>query len=127
MTSLDDLLRVHGRLTTVHVERWVERGLLRPSAEGDAWVFETVDVARARLLAELVDEMGFDDESVETVIDLVDQVHTLRRQLHQLGEAIGRQPPETREAIAVTLRDLRERCLQVRFISHERTWRSAVR
>jgi chaperone modulatory protein CbpM len=53
--------------------------------------------------------MGFDDESVETVIDLVDQVLTLRRQLHQLGEAIGRQPPETREAIAVSLRDLRER------------------
>ena len=59
--------------------------------------------------AELVDEMGFDDESVETVIDLVDQVHTLRRQLHQLGEAIGRQPAETREAIAVVLKDLRER------------------
>ena len=109
MTNLDDLLRAHGRLTTVHVERWVERGLLRPSAEGDAWVFETVDVARARLLAELVDEMGFDDESVETVIDLVDQVHTLRRQLHQLGEAIGQQPAETREAIALALKGLRER------------------
>ena len=56
MTSLDELLRVHGRLTTVHVERWVARGLLRPTAEGDAWGFEPVDVARARLLAELVDE-----------------------------------------------------------------------
>ena len=109
MTSLDELLGAHGRLTTVHVKRWVERGLLRPTAEGDAWAFETVDVARARLLAELADEMGFDDEAVETVIDLVDQVHTLRRQLHQLGQAIGRQSPETREAIAVALKDLRER------------------
>jgi chaperone modulatory protein CbpM len=109
MTSLDELLRVHGRLTTVHVERWVQRGLLRPTAEGDAWTFETVDVARARLLAELVDDLGFDDEAVETVIDLVDQVHTLRRQLRQLGEAIGRQPAETREAIAVALKDLRDR------------------
>jgi chaperone modulatory protein CbpM len=109
MTSLDELLRVDGRLTTVHVERWVARGLLRPSPDGDSWVFESVDVARARLLAELVDEMGFDDESVETVIDLVDQVHTLRRQLHQLGEAIGRQPAETREAIAVALKGLRDR------------------
>ncbi len=107
MTTLDELLRVHGRLTTVHVERWVQRGLLRPTAEGDAWVFETVDVARARLLAELVDELGFDDEAVETVIDLVDQVHTLRHQLEQLGQAIGRQPAETREAIAKALRDLR--------------------
>jgi chaperone modulatory protein CbpM len=53
--------------------------------------------------------MGFDDESVETVIDLLDQVHTLRRQLHQLGQAIGRQPAETREAIALALKALRER------------------
>ena len=43
MTNLDDLLRTHGRLTTVHVERWVERGLLRPSAEGDAYVEIHVD------------------------------------------------------------------------------------
>ena len=56
MTTLDELLGAHGRLTTVHVERWVERGLLRPTSEGDAWAFETVDVARARLLAELVED-----------------------------------------------------------------------
>jgi len=109
MTTLDDLLRVHGRLTTVHVEHWVQQGLLRPSAEGEAWIFEPVDVARANLLADLVDDLGFDDEAVETVVDLLDQVNTLRRQLHQLGQAIGRQPVETREAIAVALKDLRDR------------------
>src|SRR5262245_42024342 len=109
MTTLEELLNLHGRLTTVHVERWVQRGLLRPTAEGEAWIFEPVDVARARLLAELGDEMGFDDEAMETVVDLLDQVHTLRRQLHQLGLAIGRQPAETREAIAVALNDLRDR------------------
>ena len=109
MTTLDELLRVHGRITAVHVERWVERGLLRPAAEGQDWVFEPVDVARAQLLADLTDQMGFDDEAVETVVDLLDQVHTLRRQLHQLGLAIGCQPTTTREAIAVALKDLRER------------------
>jgi chaperone modulatory protein CbpM len=109
MTTLDELLGTHGRLTTVHVERWVQLGLLRPTADGEAWAFEPVDVARARLLAELVDEMGFDEESAETVIDLLDQVHTLRRQLHQLGLAIGRQPAETREAIALALKAVRER------------------
>jgi chaperone modulatory protein CbpM len=109
MTTLAELLRAHDRLTTVHVERWVARGLLRPSADGENWIFEPVDVARAHLLAELTDQMGFDDEAVETVVDLLDQVHTLRRQLHQLGLAIGRQPTTTRESIAVALKDLRER------------------
>lgn len=109
MTSLDDLLRQHGRLTAVHVERWVARGLLRPAGGGDGWNFEQIDVARARLLGELVDELGFDDESVETVVDLVDQVHTLRRQLDLLGRAIAEQPVATREAIAVALDRLSRR------------------
>ena len=109
MTTLDELLRLHARITSVHVERWVQRGLLRPTAEGEGWIFEPVDVARACLLADLTDGMGFDEEAVETVVDLLDQVHTLRRQLHQLGLAIGRQPTETREAIAVVLKDLRDR------------------
>jgi len=109
MTTLDELLSVHQRLTVVHVERWVQRGLLRPAGQGDDWMFEAVDVARARLLAELSDELGFDDDAVETVIDLLDQVHTLRRQLQQLGVAIGCQPAETREAIAIALKAVRDR------------------
>ena len=109
MTTPEDLLRVNGRLTSVHIERWVARGLLGPTAEADGWIFEPVDVARACLLADLTDEMGFDEEAMETVVDLLDQVHTLRRQLHRLGLAIGRQPVETREAIAVALKDLAER------------------
>lgn len=108
MTTLEELLRVHGRLSAVRVEHWVEQGLLRPTADGKEWIFEPVDVARAELLAELTDQMGFDEEAVETVVDLLDQVHTLRRQLHQLGRAIGRQPTATREAIAVALKNLRE-------------------
>ena len=109
MTTLEELLRAHHRLTAVHVERWVARGLLRPSADGEKWIFEPVDVARVQLLSDLSDQMGFDEESVETVVDLLDQVHTLRRQLHQLGLAIGSQPTATRESIAVALKDLRDR------------------
>src|SRR5260221_308468 len=109
MTTLDELLHAHGRLTSIHVDRWVQRGLLRPSADDDSWTFESVDVARARLLAELTADMGFDDDAIETVIDLLDQVYTLRHQLEQLGQAIGCQPAETREAIAVALKALRER------------------
>ena len=109
MTTLEELLRVHRHLTVVHVERWVQLGLLRPAGQENGWTFEEVDVARARLLAELTGDLGIDEESLETVVDLLDQVHTLRRQLHQIGLAIGRQSVETREAIAVALKDLRER------------------
>jgi len=106
MTSLDDLLQIDGRLTAMHIERWVARGLLRPvvsAGAAEAWSFEQIDVARARLLAELRDEIGFDDDTVETVVTLVDHVHTLRGQLDLLAHAIADQPAETREAIASAL------------------------
>ena len=106
MTTLDDLLRLHDRLTTMHVERWVARGLLRPTGGTDTWTFEQIDVARVRLLAELEADIGFDDEAVETIVGLVDQVHTLRGQLDLLARAIADQPAETRAALAASLRRL---------------------
>jgi chaperone modulatory protein CbpM len=109
VTSLSDLLRVSDSLTTVHVERWVARGLLRPSGSAESWSFEPVDVARVQLLVELADEIGLDDDTVEAVIALIDQVHTLRGQLGLLATAIAEQPPETREAIAVALKRVSER------------------
>jgi chaperone modulatory protein CbpM len=109
MIGLDELLRLHGRLTSVHVERWVARGLLRPSGTADAWAFEPVDVARVHLLAELTDDVGLDDDPTEAVVALVDQVHTLRGQLDLLAHAIAEQPADTRQAIAATLQRLARR------------------
>jgi chaperone modulatory protein CbpM len=43
---------------------------------------------------------------VETVVSLVDQVHTLRGQLGLLARAIAEQPADTRKAIAVALQRL---------------------
>ena len=109
MTSLDELLRLNGRLTTVHLERWVARGLLRPAGTAEAWTFEQIDVARAGLLAELVDDIGLDDDTAEAMIALVDQVHTLRGQVSLLARAIAEQPTATREAIAASLQRLSRR------------------
>ena len=106
MTSLGDLLRASDRLTAVHVERWVARGLLRPSGSTESWSFEPIDVARARLLTELVDDVGIDDDTVEAMVALIDQVHTLRGQLKLVASAVAEQPPATREAIAAALRRL---------------------
>jgi chaperone modulatory protein CbpM len=106
MTTLPELLSLHDRLTVMHVERWVARGLLRPAGSGDAWTFEQIDVARVRLLAELERDIGFDDEAIETIVGLVDQVHTLRGQLGLLAQAIAQQPEETRRTIAQALRRL---------------------
>ena len=109
MITLQELLDRHGRLTRVHVERWVARGLLRPTREAEVWHFEQIDVARTGLLADLTADIGLDDEAAEIVVALLDQVHALRRQLGLLGAAIAEQPTATREAIAATLTRLGDR------------------
>jgi chaperone modulatory protein CbpM len=106
MTTLDELLRTNRRLTIIHVERWVARGLLRPVGPAEDWNFEQIDVARACLLAELADDIGLDDDTVEAMVGLIDQVHTLRAQLGLLGQAIAEQPSATRESIAAALKRL---------------------
>jgi len=106
MTTLAELLVLTERLTAVHVERWVARGLLRPSGSAETWNFEPVDVARVRLLAELTEDVGFDDDTLEAVVALIDQVNTLRGQLELLARAIAEQPEPTREALSTALRRL---------------------
>ncbi len=85
-------------VTAIHVERWVARGLVRG--------LEPIDQARLRLLNELADDLGLDDDTVEAVVALIDQVHTLRTELRLVAAAIAEQPPQTREAIAGSLRRL---------------------
>ena len=91
-------------LTAIHIERWVARGLVRRSGNTESDALEPIDVARLRLLNELADDIGLDDDTVEAVIALIDQVHTLRSELKLVASAIAEQPPETRRTIAAALK-----------------------
>ena len=110
MSTLDELLRLHQRLTAMQIEQWITRGLLRPQAPPDDDMpvreieFAPVDVARVRLLWELHEELQFDDEALETVVQLIDQSQSLRRQLDVLGRAIAAQPADVQRAIAAAVR-----------------------
>jgi len=85
-------------VTAIHIERWVARGLVRG--------LEPIDQARLRLLNELADDLGLDDDTVEAVVALIDQVHTLRTELKLVASAIAEQPPQTRQAITATMKRL---------------------
>lgn len=112
MTTLADLLRLHARLSAVHVEQWIARGLLRPQPLDDDQrplteiEFGAVDAARVHLLYELAEDMQFDEDALETVVGLIDQVHGLRRHLEALSRAVAAQPDEVQRAVARSLREL---------------------
>ena len=80
------------------LDAWIEAGWLLPGRNGDGGRFSEVDLARARLIRALR-ELGVNDDGVPIVLDLIDQLHGLRRTLRDLLTAIGTQPEAARRKI----------------------------
>jgi chaperone modulatory protein CbpM len=79
---------------------WVEAGWLRP--DGTTRMFSDVDLARADLIRDLL-ELGVNEEGVPVILDLVDQLHGMRRALRKLLATIANQPESTRYGIVASL------------------------
>lgn len=67
------------RLDAPTLNIWIAAGWLRPTSGRGGPEFSDIDVARARLIADLRNDLGVNDEAVPIVLDLIDQVHGLRR------------------------------------------------
>ncbi len=106
--SFEDVLKSCQRITTADLTLWMERRWVRPHHEGNAWVFSDIDVARIELICDLRRDMDLNDEAVPVVLSLLDSVHVLRRHLFALATAIGRLPPDARDALAAEIRTLDE-------------------
>lgn len=70
---------------------WIEAGWLRPNESRSGREFSDIDLARARLIANLRGDLGINDEAVAVVLDLIDQIHGLRRLVRELLDR--RHPP----------------------------------
>jgi chaperone modulatory protein CbpM len=67
------------------VGHWIEAGWLLP-IEPDANRLSQIDLARAQLIFDLTVSLGVNDEGVPVILDLIDQVHGLRRAMRELLE-----------------------------------------
>lgn len=90
--------RVEG-LTVARLRAFVAADCLAPAERAGRLAFREADVARVRLLAELVTDFDLDPDAAGMVVSLVDQIHGLRRALRQLGEAVGAEPGDVRDRI----------------------------
>ncbi len=86
------------RLEPRILDIWIEEGWLSPRSNDADLIFSEVDVARVQLIRDL-GELGVNDESIPIVLDLIDQVHGLRRTMRQLLLNIREQPEEARRQI----------------------------
>jgi chaperone modulatory protein CbpM len=107
MLSERDLLgRVH-RLTVTRLRVWVSQGWIKP-ADREAQAFSEADLARAALICNLEDELGFAEEDVPVLLNLIDQIHGLRAELKGLVDALDDLPPDIRATVRMRITTRRE-------------------
>jgi chaperone modulatory protein CbpM len=95
---------VQSRLDAQTLETWVAAGWLLPRQDDAKRDFSDVDLSRAQLIHDL-EHLGVNDEGIPIILDLLDQVHGLRRTLRDLLSAIHAQPEAMRRWIIAELRD----------------------
>ena len=83
MISKQEFL-VRAQLQRETLEAWIEEEWLIPGESAGEVTFSDADVARAQLIRDLKNDLGINDEGVGVVLNLVDQVHGLRRVLTEV-------------------------------------------
>jgi chaperone modulatory protein CbpM len=82
---------VHAKIEVRTLETWVEAGWLVPGRVEGRLDYSEVDLARAHLINDLAG-LGVNDAGVPIVLDLVDQLHGLRRALRDVLAARSGEP-----------------------------------
>jgi chaperone modulatory protein CbpM len=97
----------HVRMNAEMLETWIEAGWLVPRQDPDREELSEVDLARAQLIRDLKQNLGVNDEGVSVILDLIDQMHGLRRTLRELVVAVSEEPETTRRRIVTSIREKR--------------------
>jgi chaperone modulatory protein CbpM len=71
---------------------FIDRGWISPPTLEGRPEIRDVDFARAALIVDLTDTMGINDEGVDLVLDLLDQLYSLRFAFGNLIDALEVQP-----------------------------------
>ena len=82
LTERDLIARVE-HLTVTRLRVWVRQGWIRPVDEAQQ-AYSEADLARAALIRDLEDELGFAEDDVPVLLNLIDQ--TLLAALDELPE-----------------------------------------
>jgi chaperone modulatory protein CbpM len=84
-------------VTVVNV--WIEQGWLIPESHDGEREFHDDDVARARLIMDLTRDMGVNEAGIDLIMELVDQIHSLRGTLRGMLGAMEQQDDDVRRRL----------------------------
>jgi chaperone modulatory protein CbpM len=69
----------HTSLDEETLDIWIAEEWLIPGHDQNQTSFSEVDVARARLISDLIGDLGVNNQGVGIILDLLDQMHSLRK------------------------------------------------
>jgi len=84
MITIETLSATVSGLDAGDLQRWIDNAWVRPDGSPGNYRFHDIDVARLRLILELRDDMGLDEEAMPVVLSLLDQLYETRRQVRRL-------------------------------------------
>lgn len=96
------ILEIEG-ISETDLRVWIEYGWIHPARGEQDFSFSELDVARVSLIADLRQRMGINDEAVPVVLDLMDQIYGLRRELRRVLDVVDQQPEPERSRILEAL------------------------
>jgi chaperone modulatory protein CbpM len=79
-------------IDTRRLRYFVDKGWVVPLVPDGKPLFRDIDLARAALIVDLIDDMGVNDEGVDLALDLIDQLYGLRVAFGNLLDALEVQP-----------------------------------
>lgn len=103
MTDRETFL-LQARITAADMDAYVEAGWIVVREGADP--FAEADVARVRLIRDLREECGVNDEGVDVALRLLDQLHGTRAALARIADMVRRLPQPLRGELAAALRGL---------------------
>jgi len=107
MLSERDVVARVQRLTVTRLRVWVRQGWIKPADQAEQ-SFSEADLARAALICNLEDQLGFAEEDVPVLLSLIDQIHGLRSELKGLLDALDDLPDEFRATVRMRITRRRE-------------------
>jgi chaperone modulatory protein CbpM len=105
MAKLDEVAGACG-LAVEEITLWVDEGWVMPrtaAPKRGTLEFDDADIARLRLIGDLVHEMAVGREAVPVILHLVDQLHAMRRRMGRLRGALETMPEDTRARLVAML------------------------
>ena len=104
MIGIDVVIAEISGLTRQDLERWISKERVQPDESAGGYAFREIDVARARLILEMRDEMEINEDALPVVLLLLDQLYDLRRQMRNLNDAFMQVVPrDVRQDLAAHL------------------------